>query len=833
MGLAVVSVAAWLAWLTRTGMTGAAILTALVTISAVVARFAWQRRAEPMERPSNFDWAIGALAVIACALAAYTGPWMGQSADPFYHMAAAQALLRENRAIPQDVFFGITMPYPDVTSGTLELVLAWISLVAGLVPTWGAFTFFGAAFTSACLAALAKEITRSTTAALIAAMLYLVVGLALDMRSAGYPNRIAPGLVWLSFVFLLRFARSDSRPWHELVPVGLFAFAAASIHSGMAPLLVILVISTFVAAALAALWRRRPRTLIPLAIACSALMLLVLPLLVIRVLAAVPPHSPEASLATWAPPLNVRHVLGLTFIDPRFWFSGWVTVTSVGTLCLLGRARRLLFDGDPGAAVLWGGSLIVPAITTVPLVVSVSNQLYFFARVAQLLVPLLLIAIAWELSRLPGLTRISGLAPKSYTLRRMVAGYLLAASMFWIIGDQLPKGVLYRYQGHAAYSVNYSRAHNLTVLWADRLRALDRAGPGAILAGLESSYELAGLTGRRVVAVPFGHNSFQDEARDGPLRRRDVADALRPSPDPTALVSVLYRYQVTFVIVDKAREAQASWDWIAGQDVLTPVAQGSDWKLYRFDPGSLDHVLDVPLKGDVGVFPTRLIAGRAMFVRVKSPGPGQTAKVTALGVSSGATYRTQFALPDQAGSTVTAPLLLPDSARVDRYTVTVTVPGITPVVAGQVDVGHAYDAELFAGVYFGLVHGYARQAGWEAIDNPAYGGGGAARALRAGVPATRPLSEPPGDFCMSLLVFDNGDGRAQALEVRVGGGAVTETWSGAVQAVRDIEVSVHAGASPHQISFRVPARSPTGVIVDRITLYPLAPGTCGAGAPST
>jgi hypothetical protein len=176
--------------------------------------------------------------------------------------------------------------------------------------------------------------------------------------------------------------------------------------------------------------------------------------------------------------------------------------------------------------------------------------------------------------------------------------------------------------------------------------------------------------------------------------------------------------------------------------------------------------------------------------------------------------------------------MLPDSAPVDRYAVTVSVPGSAPVVAGQVDVGHAYDAELFAGVYFGLVHGYARQAGWESIDDPMYGGGGAARALRAGVAATRPLSEPPGDYCMSLLVFDNGDGQPQALEVRVGGVAVTETWSGAVQAIRDIEASVRAGSSSHQLSYRVPARSPTLVTVDRITLYPLTPGTCGA-APST
>jgi len=269
-----------------------------------------------------------------------------------------------------------------------------------------------------------------------------------------------------------------------------------------------------------------------------------------------------------------------------------------------------------------------------------------------------------------------------------------------------------------------------------------------------------------------------------------------------------------------------------------PVNAGST--LYVPPKGELRPVarmlrkLDIPLKEGAGTFPSRVIAGRAAFVRVAAPGqPGQMAQVTAKGLTSGATYQTRFALPDQAGATVTAPLLLPDSARVDSYAITVSMPGSAPVVAGQVEVGHSYDAELFAGVYFGLKHGYARQAGWEAVDDPAYRGGEAVRALRAGIAASRPLAEPPGAYCLSLLVFDHGDHGVQTLDVRVGGTVVTQTWSGAVPGIRDLEVAVRAGSTPRQLSYAVPAGSTLGVIVDRITLYPPASGeTCGP-TPST
>jgi len=198
------------------------------------------------------------------------------------------------------------------------------------------------------------------------------------------------------------------------------------------------------------------------------------------------------------------------------------------------------------------------------------------------------------------------------------------------------------------------------------------------------------------------------------------------------------------------------------------------------------------------------------------------ANVTAVGLTSGATYQSQFALPDQAGTTVTAPLLLPDAAPVDRYTVMVNVPGQVSVQVGQVEVGHAYDAEFFAGVIFDLHRGYVQSPGWESVNDPQYGRGGASRALRAGKVASYPLTDPPGDYCLSVVVFDPGDGVARVLDVGLGKTVITASWSG--RGMRDLEMATVLGSTSHQLTYWDPRGAPVGAIVDRITLFPPASG---------
>ena len=855
ISLASVALAAWLAWLTNTGMIGAAILTALAAIAAVVARIARRTRSSPLPRPNPadrlFEVGAGALAALAAGISVVTGPWLGQSADSFYHMAAALRLLQENRAIPQDVYFGVPMQWPDATSGTLHVALAWLSLLGGIVPAWKALAIFGSAFLALAFANFAREATRSASAALIGAWLYFLISLYFDMRDMAYPDRIGQALGWLCLVFFLRFARAPrvavtgpsrfpawarGHQWRELVPMCLLGFASGSVYPGMAPLIVIVVLATFGFALLAALWRRDPRSLTPLAIACAAMLLFVIPVLIIRLLSALPTPGLDATLSTYSPRLRVIVFHGYPFVDPRFWTGPLVSITTVGTACLLGRARRWWLDGDPGAALMWGGLLFVPAVAVTPVVVNSANEIYALARIAFLLTPLLFVPLGWELSRLLGLAAfIRGRKASLAAGVPVVAAVLLIATTTGVVADRLVTGVLPIYVGNGGRSITVTHQQNLPRVWADRLKALDAAGPGVILAGLETSYELAGLTGRTIVSVPRGHTPYEDEARDGALRRGDVTDALKPEADPTDLISVLLRYHVTLVMSDQVRDGTPSWDWIASQKELTRIASGNGWRLYRFDPNLIDQALAIPLTPGVSgaaLFPSRVIAGRAVFVRVTSLGQGGMAEVTANALNSGATYSAQFPFPAQAGATITMSLLLPDLAPVDRYQVTVSTASTLPLLVGQFDLGHAYEAEFFAGVYQNYSRGFARNAGWQVLTNVIYDRTQASSALRVNSIASHPLTEVPGNYCLSLSVYDPGNGKAHSLSLSLGGNAVGTTWSGTVKGMRDLELSASVGTSSHDLTYWVPKGSPTGAVIDRITLYPQpASGPC-PGVPS-
>jgi len=598
-------------------------------------------------------------------------------------------------------------------------------------------------------------------------------------------------------------------------------------------MIVIVVLATFGFAGLAALWRRDLRSLAPLAIACAAMLAFVLPVLAIRLLSALPEPGLDATLATYSPRLRVIVFHGYAFVDPRFWTGPLISITTVGTACLLGRARRWLLDGDPGAALMWGGLLFVPAVAATPIVVNSANEIYALSRIAFLLTPLLFVPLGWELSRLPELAAyIKGRKASLAAGVPVVAAVLLIASTISVVADRLVTGTIPIYFGNGGRSISQTYAMYLPSAWADRLKALDAAGPGVLLAGFETSYEIAGLTGRTIVSVPRGHTPYQDEANDGALRRGDLYDAMKPSADPADLISVLVRYHVTFVMSDDVRDGTASWDWIASQKELTLIASGKGWRLYRFDPSLIDPALAIPInsgtQGNAAFFPSRVIVGRAVFVRIASAGHSGVALVSLAG--SSATYQASIAVPAQAGATVTLPVLLPDLAPVDSYQVTVMVPGTTPIKAGRLEVGHAYEAENFAGAFQNYRRGFARNAGWEVLGNLIYHREQASAALRVGAVATHPLTDAPGSYCLALDVYDAGDGKAHSISVSLGGNAVGTSWSGDVNGVRELEIAASVGTSSHELSYWVPAGAPVGAVIDRITLYP--PETCPA-VPST
>jgi len=97
--------------------------------------------------------------------------------------------------------------------------------------------------------------------------------------------------------------------------------------------------------------------------------------------------------------------------------------------------------------------------------------------------------------------------------------------------------------------------------------------------------------------------------------------------------------------------------------------------------------------------------------------------------------------------------------------------------------------------------------------------------------ASYALAEIPADYCLSLFVYDAGDGRAYTLDVGLGGNVARATWSGPSRGLRDLELAARVGSASHQITYWVPTGARVGAIVDRITLYPPAlDGACTAGA---
>lgn len=827
LSLAIVSIAAWLGWATHTGLWGTVALAAVATAAVIALRFGLHARAAPPVRPDRSDLGAGLLALGSLVLAWANGPWLSQTADTFYHLAAARSLLRTQAALPQDIFFGVPVTYPDDTSGSLHVVLAWTSALTGLFPAWTALTVFGAAFTVLAFAALAREVTQSTAASIAATLLFIVLWLDLDMRTSAYPNRFAPGLVWLCLVFLVRFSRRPDRgSWPDVAVAALLGVAAGTVHSGMSPFLVVIVPTAFGTAAVVALWRRNLRPLWPLAIACAVILGATLPILLLRIL-AIPTPGPDGWLFTEAPPIKTHVIAGYPFVDFRFWFDGVLALTVIGTLSLVGRARTAWLQGDLGGALLVGGILVVPAVSITPILTFSATGLYYFARIADLLLPLLFIPLGWELA---------WAVPKLITMgRRPVPGrdlygpLLAAAGVAVLLVEYVPAGAYTRYFGHDQLTVAASRHNDLTVQWADRLHALDAAGDGTLLADLDASYEIAGLTGRRIVAVSFSHIPYQDQARDGMLRLGDVLDALRPAQDSTDLMSILVRYHVRFVMVDREMDGEATFEWLTARPALVQVAGGGEWALLRFDPTRLDQELQLPYPDPAIASPARVIAGRAVFVRFVAA--GSSYQITATAQTNGKIYRSSGTVPASSIATlkpptVTAPLLFPDDAPVDTYHVSVSLAGGPPEDAGEVQVGRDYEAESFGGIIdFFYNGGFIRNPGWLTTYGP-FSRGVAATGLRPGAVASRPLLNPPGDYCLDVRVLDQGDGKQRAIEVGLGGTTLNLTWSGQKAGLRDLVQPVHVGSANRLISFEVVAGSTVPLTVDRLTLYPPVSGAC-------
>jgi hypothetical protein len=449
---------------------------------------------------------------------------------------------------------------------------------------------------------------------------------------------------------------------------------------------------------------------------------------------------------------------------------------------------------------------------------------YLLARVAGVLTPFAWIALGWGLAlainaiRRPSRSRIFAVAAIAITALAMAPGFYTGA-----LAQYLPRA-------SSAKSIAASRSGDLTVVWRDRLAAIDRLPRSAvILAEPRMAYELAGLTGREVVAVPLSHTPVQ--VRDGPQRRESALDATQGRLDAAGLAGVIEHYGVTDVLVDMDRTDAAAWEQLASARILLPIASGNRWQLYRYDPNPLDGYLNLPQGvgpspdfATSGIGPQPALAGRAVFARLQlnSTFLGQ-ALLRAQSLDSNRTFSRSIELAGGGGSQTLA-LPIPTDASIGQYQLSIELGADHSVVLGSFEVGLLYQAEDMGGVVAGDA------SGWSTLGGAAFQDALSAIATRVGSATNQPI--PPvaaGSYCIAARVYDYGTNETSAIEASVGTAITQLSWSGLTPGMRWIRSPIVLDRAGGQLGMRLVQRGQNAAIVDSLELDPLVVGQCSSG----
>ncbi len=683
LSIAVISVVGWVCFVAglgfRTVLWGTLAADAALTLAAA-SSLARQRRAagsgptgrdtprsdRPGERRRRW-WGAGdcplvPLGAFAAVASAYSGIWLSHTADTFYHLAAIRSLLLFDRALPQEIFFRTPVQFPDPTTGTWHVALALVSALSGGddVVVWRIATVAASALVTIAFAMFARVLTGSVSAALLGTSLYLTVGNSLDFRSMALPNRVGQVLLWVAVMFVVRHARRTGigmsgwrrrgRSIDDLAIAGLLAFGAGAVHMQQTPGLVVLLGAGVLAAAVPQL-ARSVRRAVPdrtqaadfdamgfRRLASGTLVATLCGLSVFLYKARVFMGPAVEGSATQIDPAISTVIMpwGLPGVSPAFWFTAPDSVPVLATVALVAVVARW-WHRDAGAALLIGGVLAAPVLGCVPYLSTVFLGPYAILRIAFLMWAVVFVAWGWALEM--SLARCLGARSVPAAL------HLAAASLTFVLVSQhvisgeftKPGGALSTFGSDPAFrdNVRFSRTHDRTMVWRDGIAAVSALPSDAIvLANPNTSYELAGLTGRGVVAVPPSHYPQQDWRRDGPQRLADVTRAMTAGADDASdLFSALQQYGAGYVLVDRTYDTEQVWRRFSAMPALNMIAEGSSWKLFQSLPERLEPQNIVWKAQDpsaplarAGVSPTRLREGQSativMVWRVTAPAGG-------------------------------------------------------------------------------------------------------------------------------------------------------------------------------------------------------------------
>lgn len=154
-------------------------------------------------------------------------------------------------------------------------------------------------------------------------------------------------------------------------------------------------------------------------------------------------------------------------------------------------------------------------------------------------------------------------------------------------------------------------------------------------------------------------------------------------------------------------------------------------------------------------------------------------------------------------------------------TLTAAPPPPTPTPTPPPSAPQALEAELFQGIVEMPQEDYARASGWTAYTMDFYSGQRAAIAREVGgliVARLAPL--PPGDYRVTLAVYDYGTGATNRVEVTLNGVSQTLSWSGRQAGVRRISADFVRTKAGQELTIRALERGQDYIIVDQVTVKP-------------
>ncbi len=532
-------------------------LLAVAVLAVVAAALTWRRA---FSGPSlEFPLWGSLLAGSTFTFSLFAGAWMVSDADTYYHLAAARSLLERGAVIVRDPMLGTAVQWADPTSGMLHWMLAgWSRLGVGDVAyIWTGLTALGSLLLVCALWVLARAFTDDDRMATLAVLLYLVVGLFLDLRDLAYPSRFAQALAALSLRGLLDVWDRRSIPASLLAVAG--ALGVGALHVGVAEYLALVVL--VVVAGLSLLMivpacRRLAEGRMARLWGTAGLMGLgVLATTWSRLLTL--SQSTMIDLTGGGPaaaaelPGVVRITGALAIQDPSVFLEAGSYV--VGLAAMLGVAMAVVgwWERDlrlfAGALVLFTPALIAWD----PLVTGwlVDHAYYMTGRLIDLSPIVLPLGLGWMFHRALSAEWRTAETVAGVVIVVVMGVTAVAPYVQNAVTPRLQVEVLRRGTQNVPFWIS---SRNATVLRMSEvavgeLRRIVGDEYAVVAAPPDIGYSIAGLAPLTIVATPSGHSPMAVELREGPYRRADMDAFFDRDATSEERLEVIEEYGIDYV----------------------------------------------------------------------------------------------------------------------------------------------------------------------------------------------------------------------------------------------------------------------------------------------